>query len=200
MGATSPGDVVTVLLAEYDRLKAEQVARISLRDNLLYAVLGSAAAVCAVTFTAKTPALLLLLPAASTVLGWVYLVNDHKVSAIGRYLRDVLDPRLTALIGAASPVFGWEIANHADRRCTSRKMLWLCVDLLAFAAPGVAAVVAVLSSGPASAAVLAVAAAEAVMVGVLAWQIIAYAEPWRLRQPLRPRSAEAAGSAGSEVA
>ncbi|KUJ68389.1 hypothetical protein ACZ90_19135 [Streptomyces albus subsp. albus] len=176
-------DVITskLLIVEYEQVKEEQRARIGFRDNLLYATLASMAAI--ITFTlqdAGDTALLLLLPPASVLLGWTYLVNDEKISAIGRYIREELDPRLAMLAPAHSRVFGWETAHRSDRRRLSRKRLQLAVDLLIFCAAPVAALVVYWVTGPVNAALLAVSVAESLLTAVLGTQIALYAD---LRRP-----------------
>lgn len=167
---------VTVLLTEYDKLKSEQLARVGTRDNLLYAQLASTAAVIAAVASARIPALLLLLPVASTVLGWTYITNDYKVSAIGAYIRQNLDPRLGALMGQQGPLFGWEQANRADRRRVSRKWVHLLVDLVAFTAPALTALAVVVAAGPRTALLITASVAELAMVALLAAQIVIYAD------------------------
>jgi len=83
-------------LHEYEKCKVEQMVRISFRDNLVYATLAAYGAI--VAFAAKDNHLaLLVLPWVSIVLGWGYLVNDEKVSAIGRYIRIDLTNRISTL-------------------------------------------------------------------------------------------------------
>jgi hypothetical protein len=161
------GERVTLgdlLLAEYQALKEEQRGRIGFRDNLLYAMLAAIAASMAAVLQAKGRLeLLLLLPPVSVLLGWTYLANDEKISAAGRYVREELAPRLASLANASpahdsrahtSPanvppsgdreelrVFGWEIVHRAAARRRSRKLLQLAVDLLAFCAIPLAALV-----------------------------------------------------------
>ena len=88
-----------LLLAEYQAIKDEQKARIGFRDNLLYVTLAVVAAVIAAAGQAKQTAMLLALPPVCVVLGWTYLVNDDKISAIGKYVRGDLGPRLAELAG-----------------------------------------------------------------------------------------------------
>jgi hypothetical protein len=165
--------LVDVLLREYDALKAEQIQRISTRDNLIYATLLSMAGVAAATLQAGVPALLLLLPPACVLLGWTYLVNDQKVSAIGGYIRHRLRPRLESHTG--QPVFGWEAEHRRDRRRRGRKVGQLLVDLLTFVGPAAGAIVAYAVT-PGTRLLTAVAAAELVAVLALAYQIIRYAD------------------------
>jgi hypothetical protein len=170
----------TVLLTEYEKLKAEQQTRIGFRDNLLYATLGAAAAVIAAVASARILPLLLLLPVTTTVLGWTYLVNDHMITAIGKYLRKDLEPRLATLINHPGVLFGWERDHHDDRRRRSRKTLQLAVNLTAFTLPPLAALVIVVVAIPISALLAVGCLAEVTMVAVLAVQMVLYADlPWR---------------------
>lgn len=160
---------------EYERLKEEQKTRISVRDNLIYANLASTAAVITAAVTAKGHAnLLLLLPPATVVLGWTYLVNDEKVSAIGRYVRDRLGPALNP--GGAPGVFGWEVEHRSDPRRRSRKLFQVAVDLLTFCVPAFSAIVVYWANGPWQWPFLLVSAVEVAVVGVLAFEIVRYAD------------------------
>ncbi|TDD02000.1 hypothetical protein [Nonomuraea diastatica] len=183
------GEVTTgaVLLAEYDAIKREQAARTGLRDNLLYATLTASAAIAALTATADRTELLTLLPLACLVLGWTYLMNDHAISAIGRYVRTDLQPRLTGLLATPTPLFGWEHAHRRDRRRLSRKRLQLGADLTAFCLPPLAALTVLWTTGPHPPAVLAISLAELAAVAVLATQIIRYAD---LTHPTSPERAQ----------
>jgi hypothetical protein len=178
-----------LLLAEYTAVKDEQRARIGFRDNLLYATIAAMAAAVAGALQVDHHGaeLLLALPPVSVILGWTYLVNDEKISAIGRYLRDDLAPRLGALTAgpagggsgagaAGSRVFGWESAHRGDPRRRTRKVLQLSVDLLTFCGAPVAAAVGYWSIGPVHPPLLLVSLAETAAVGVLAWQVVVYAE------------------------
>ncbi|WP_433887994.1 hypothetical protein [Streptomyces sp. CA-111067] len=183
-----------LLLAEYTAVKDEQRARIGFRDNLLYATIAAMAAAVAGALQVDHHGaeLLLALPPVSVILGWTYLVNDEKISAIGRYLRDDLAPRLGALTAGpaggesgagadgagadGSRVFGWESAHRGDPRRRTRKVLQLSVDLLTFCGAPVAAAAGYWSIGPVHPPLLLVSLAETAAVGVLAWQIVVYAE------------------------
>jgi hypothetical protein len=162
-------------LVEYERLKDEQKTRIGFRDNLVYATLASMAAVVAATLSAKGHAnLLLLLPPVSTPLGWTFLINDEKVSAIGRYIREVLRPRLG---GGAEDVLEWEIVHRTDARRRTRKLLQLAADLGLFSVPALAAIVVYWVNGPHTATFLTVSIVEVAIVAVLTVQLILYFDP-----------------------
>jgi hypothetical protein len=171
--------VETLLLAEYERIKEEQRSRIGFRDNLLYVTLATMAAIIAATLQSKHRVqLLLLLPPASSLLGWTYLVNDEKISAIGRYVREVLAPRLATLTQAAPDVriFGWEAIHRDDSGRTLRKWLQLAADLLAFSVAPMIAIIVYWAAAPWHAYLFAASVAEAGAIIILGWQIVAYAD------------------------
>jgi hypothetical protein len=170
-----------LLLVEYERLKDEQKTRIGFRDNLIYATLGSMAGVIAATLTPKgNLGLLLLLPPVCLVLGWTYLVNDEKVSAIGRYLRLTVAPRAAELAGAegeeAVAVFGWEVAHRSDPDRLLRKYAQLVIDVGTFCVPALAALVVFWVAGPLRGDLLAVSVVETLVIIALAVQMIRYAD------------------------
>jgi hypothetical protein len=143
MGDANP--LLDIHLREYDKIKVEQTARIAFRDNLVYVTLVSYGAVIA--FAAKdNHAALLVLPWVSIILGWGYLVNDEKVSSIGRYVRLDLSMRIASLVGhaKAEELFGWEIAHRSDFRRRRRKLEQLAVDEIIFVFSGLVALVAYL--------------------------------------------------------
>jgi hypothetical protein len=173
---------VGVLLAvEYEQLKEEQAQRIGTRDNLMYATLVSIAGVVAGTYQAGAADLLLLLPPGCALLGWTYLVNDEKISAIGRYIRVDLGPRLSALVESAQPVFGWETAHRSDRRRGTRKVIQLGADLLTFCVPGMIAIIARLVLADISILTAVIVTAEFTLVLILAMQIVVNADLTRDR-------------------
>ncbi|MCT9082543.1 hypothetical protein [Streptomyces fulvoviolaceus] len=175
-----PDQDVTVgqlLLAEYQTVKDEQKTRIGFRDNLLYVTLTIVAAVIAATAQAKQSAMLLALPPVCVVLGWTYLVNDEKISAIGRHIREDLGPRLTRL-AQAERVFTWETAHRSDPRRRSRKAIQCAIDLLAFCVVPLAGLVVYWAAGQTSPGLLVLSVFEALAVSGLATQVVLYARPF----------------------
>ncbi|ABW31988.1 hypothetical protein [Acaryochloris marina] len=134
-----------IFLEEYRVLKAEQNSRIGFRDNLLYVTLGLFGGILSFALTNDNGTnALLVVPWVCIVMGWTYVVNDEKISAIGRYIRHNLEKRISNLIeGSADSesLFGWEKAHRSDSKRTSRKYLQLLVDEVAFVFSGLAAIV-----------------------------------------------------------
>ncbi|MEU7852392.1 hypothetical protein [Nonomuraea sp. NPDC049141] len=169
----------SAMLNEYDALKAEERQRIGVRGQLLYATLTAVAGISTVTATVGQLELLLLLPLAATVLGWGYVTNDHKITAIGRYVRGHLGPRLAGLVDDGSndiDLFTWEKYHREDPLRPSRKRLQLAVDLAAFCVPSLTALTLLWLLGPHTPMVLLGSAAALAAVVVLAAQIIRYAD------------------------
>ncbi|KUN27285.1 hypothetical protein AQJ23_11130 [Streptomyces antibioticus] len=167
-----------LLLVEYQSLKDEQKARIGFRDNLLYVTLAVVAAVIAAAVQAKQASMLLALPPVCVVLGWTYLVNDDKISAIGRYVREDLGPRLAGLAqpGGGFEAFAWEAGHRGDPRRRSRKAIQMVVDLTAFCVVPLASLVVFWADGDGGGLLVAVSLLEALAVGGLASQVVWYAK------------------------
>ena len=165
-------DALSVHLAEYERLKHEQTARIGVRDTLLVTTFGTAGGVA---FGAATvgPAVLLLAPLAAILLGWTYITNDRMIRNLGVYFRDVAGLRLETLVG--EPVLGWEDDSRGAGR-TLRKRAQLGVDLLAFVGLPLAALVVYWTIGPYAPGLLAASAAEVVLLAALAAAAVAYTD------------------------
>ncbi|GLY82050.1 hypothetical protein [Actinoallomurus iriomotensis] len=163
--------VIDLYTHEYDRLKDEQRARISHRDNLLYVTLAVYGASMASALAGKAPALLAV-PLAAIILGWNYLANDTKVSDIGRYIRTELGPSLTSLTGGSYPVFGWENWHQTnDPRRSTRKTLWLVIDSTAYAVIPLGALLAFWVIGSPNALLIPASIIEAIAVLIFAAQI-----------------------------
>lgn len=169
-----PIELQSVFLAEYKQLKDEQRSRISVRDNLIYATLTSIAAVLLFAFNGVDHrSALLLLPPVCLVLGWTYLINDEKVTAIGRYIRDDLAPRLAG----AEAVLGWESTHRSDARRSERKFIQAIIDILLFCGTGIAAVIVCWTIVPVlPTLLLGVGSVEIIALFFLAFQIVVYAE------------------------
>lgn len=170
-----------IVLEEYRTLKTEQSSRIGFRDNLLYVTLGLFGAISSFALSkSDNYHAFLVIPWVCLVMGWTYLVNDEKISAIGRYIRDNLEKRISKLIDGAADdqiLFGWEVAHRGDSQRVTRKYLQLFIDLLTFVFSGLTALVGFLfmSSKPTSLAI-ALAVIEMLLLIGLSFGFIAYAE------------------------
>jgi hypothetical protein len=130
-----------VHLNEYVKLKDEQIARMRFRNNLLYVTL---VAFCGVmSYAMSHPShyyTFLVLPWVCLILGWTYLINDEKISAIGRYIRLTMTEKLGTLVNEKPELlFGWEIVHRDDKWRTSRKKIQLLIDELIFCLSGLVA-------------------------------------------------------------
>ncbi|MET7357262.1 hypothetical protein ABZS76_02320 [Streptomyces sp. NPDC005562] len=178
MAATSMDDVTEskVLLAEYDRLKEEQRTRIGFRDNLLYFTLAAITAVVAISVHSGQSRLLLSAPAICLILGWAYLVNDEKISAIGYYVRDQLGPRLGELSSARGTVFGWEVYHRNVAGRTMRKRFQTAVDLFTYLVLPMVCTTAFWISPTARPLLVTTSLVQTLALAVLSWQFLRRAE------------------------
>ncbi|MDI1444514.1 hypothetical protein [Polyangium sp. 6x1] len=137
-----------VLLGEYGALKSEQSARIGFRDNLLYVTVGAVGAVTSVALGGfgggggPMYAAFLVVPWVTAILGWTYLVNDQKITAIRMYVEDELGKRVKLRARARQALFGWEGFHRRDGRRKLRKWIQLVIDLLTFVLSGMTAIAA----------------------------------------------------------
>jgi hypothetical protein len=137
--------ILEIYLKEYEKLKDEQTQRIGFRDNLIYVTLGVFGTV--LTFAVSNKAnyyALLIIPWVCLILGWTYLVNDEKITAIGRYIRLTLAEKIkenTDNVKTES-ILGWEIVHRSDNRRKRRKIEQLIVDQITFVISGLVALLA----------------------------------------------------------
>jgi hypothetical protein len=137
--------ILEIFFKEYDKLKSEQAQRIGFRDNLLYVTLGLFGTV--VSFALSNSSnyyAFLVVPWVCLILGWTYVVNDEKISAIGRYIRYKLVDKVKEHTGYTNmeTLFGWEIAHRDDKHRKRRKIQQLIVDEITFVVSGVIALAA----------------------------------------------------------
>jgi hypothetical protein len=171
--------IIEFYLKEYETLKDEQRARIGFRDNLVYVTLVAIGGVLSYALTkGANLTVLLVLPMVCFVLGWTYLVNDEKVSAIGKYIRTTLFDRVRELTGEKDiHVFGWEVVHRSDKRRLRRKLMQLLVDEITFVGVGIAALGMFLKHAPTISVFLyTIILAEALLLAVLAFEIFAHAD------------------------
>ncbi len=172
--------MLKVWLAEYDKLKAEQTQRIGFRDNLLYVTLGLFGVIIPTAIAnAANYSALLVIPWVCLILGWTYLVNDEKITAIGRYIRLTLVEKVKAKIGHAEveSLFGWEIAHRSDARRSRRKIEQLIIDEITFVLSGIIALTTFFLLVPKAALALYVlGGVEFLLLLVLGGEIVLYAD------------------------
>lgn len=172
--------ILEVYLHEYEKLKEEQAQRIGFRDNMLYVTLGVFGAILSFALSGKNNYhALLVIPWICLILGWTYLINDEKISAIGRYIRYTLVNKIQELTGNADieSIFGWEIAHRSDKRRFRRKIEQLIVDEITFVVSGIVALLAfwfLVSQPPLAVTILCVL--ELVLLIILAVEIFIYAD------------------------
>lgn len=154
---------LAVYLQEYSKLKDEQVQRIGFRDNLLYVTLGVLGAILSFALSQESSDTtgeivrdaanntnyyaLLVIPWVCLILGWAYLVNDQKISALAKYFRTDLREKINQELGivetdkTSRSTFGWETKNIEDGGRKWRKIEQLIINEIAFVISGIVALV-----------------------------------------------------------
>jgi hypothetical protein len=172
--------ILEIYFKEYDKLKSEQAQRIGFRDNLLYVTLGLFGIILpfAVSNAANYYALLVI-PWVCLILGWTYLVNDEKITAIGRYIRYTLTEKVKEQTGHTDieSIFGWETAHRSDNRRKRRKIEQLIIDEITFVLSGMVALISfwlLISNAPLAVNILGVI--EILLLLILGVEIFIYAD------------------------
>ena len=179
MTKTQEDQLIDIYLSEYEKIKQEQIQRMGFRDNLIYANLIAITGIVSIVAddVARMP-VILVLPMICITLGWTYLVNDEKISALGRYIRITFSERVRELLKSAdTEIFGWETAHRSDKRRVSRKIIQFFIDEFVFVLPGfIAITIFWLNASNTFSLLKWIAGAEVILLLILGIQIFIYAD------------------------
>ena len=171
---------IDIYLLEYDKLKEEQAQRIGFRDNMIYVTLGVFGGIISFALTNKVNYYaLLVIPFVCLILGWTYLVNDEKISAIGRYIRLTLVEKIKQETSnnEIESIFGWEIVHRSDKRRRRRKIEQLIIDEITFVFSGIFGLVAFwILVQPNHWAIILLCILEILLLIILGIEIVIYAD------------------------
>jgi len=96
-----PKDQITILLAEYQALRAEIQTRSGAQSTMMQLTITALGALAALSFTQYGDRrMLLLIPVISTILGLVWLDHAANISNIGDFIQQRLWPALGTASGA----------------------------------------------------------------------------------------------------
>jgi hypothetical protein len=116
------GVLKDILLLEYEKLKDEQRARITIRENLFYIALVIVGATFSalLTLTGVDIGYLAITPV-MLVISNSYYYNDEIVSRMNVYVRESLGPRIAAATGLKKEdLFQWEGFTRRTHRVRRR--------------------------------------------------------------------------------
>ena len=176
---TDSSSLIDIYLREYQTLKAEQTARIGFRDNLLYVTIAVFGGILSFTLANQNYYALLVVPWVCLILGWTYLVNDEKISALGRYMRYDLTERIAKLTNNQNidGIFGWETTHRTDRHRKRRKIEQVIIDQLTFVISGIISLIAFWILVPKiSVPLWLLSTTELILLVILGAEIIIYAD------------------------
>ena len=109
-------------------LKAEQLERIKLRDTFLNLNIVALGLITAIAVQGQRQAAAwLVVPWLMAIMGWAYLSNDDKITAIARHLKTTPDAQTTAL--------SWEVSQKGLLPPWVRRVAETVVFLLSFVLP-----------------------------------------------------------------
>ena len=131
------GHFCDYLLLEYSKLKDEQTKRIGFRDQMIYLTLAAIGGIYSFALqNSNFDIALLVLPFLLTILAWVYIANDNKISLIGEYLRVILLPKIQKCYETDGINESWEyfVRNIGYRK--KRKITQFVFDTLLFVLSG----------------------------------------------------------------
>ncbi len=119
----SKDGILQVYLNEYRKLKDEQIARIIMREHLVYVTLGVFGGVSSYALHEDQHYAFLVIPWVCLILGWLHSITNEKVSFLGKYIRLELSEKLEKLTSAGTPsLLGWEVAHRSDKHRMMRKI------------------------------------------------------------------------------
>jgi hypothetical protein len=126
---------------ERSALKTEQLERIKQRDNFLNLNIIAVGVVAAIAVQGQRQAAAwLVVPWVTLVLGWAYLSNDDKVTALGQHVRASLDPQTAER--------SWEVSEKGLLPPPVRRLADAVVFLLSFVIPTPVALAMYVASRP----------------------------------------------------
>ena len=170
--------LIELSILEYEKLKDEQIQRIGFRDNILYVTLVAVGGVISFALgSVKTHSAMLLVPWICIILGWTYIVNDEKISSIGKYIRQKLEKRIQREANLSETVlFGWEMEHRTDKKRFQRKILQCMIDEIAFCLSGIFSVIAYIALDVPSSYMIIVGLVEIFLLLGLGIQLVLYAD------------------------
>jgi len=100
-----------------------------------------------VSFAVSNPAnyyAFLIIPWICLVLGWTYVINDEKISALGQYIRIELAEKVKEKTGVLEieSIFSWESYRRGSRGRRIRKIEQFIINQITFVIPGIVALLA----------------------------------------------------------
>ena len=130
-------------LLEFEKLKDEQIGRLTYRDTLFYftmTIIGGALAIACSDKDKQAAEILLVLPFAVFIAGVAHITCDRRIEDIGIYIRDELAFSVARKSNCdPTTVFAWEQFFRRARFHHSRKWLQFVANEMLYAISGVAA-------------------------------------------------------------
>jgi len=126
-------------LLEFEKLKDEQIGRLTYRDTLFYFTLVIIGGGLATVYSkAEAAVILLALPFAIFIAGVSHITCDRRIEDIGIYIRDYLTKTVAEKSGTPpEKVFAWEYYFPSTSWHSVRKLLQFVANFLLYAGAGI---------------------------------------------------------------
>lgn len=178
-------EVTDIYLAEFTKLKDEQISRSAHRDRLFHLtlVLFGGGITIALTKDAHMLGLLLLLPVVAFIAGTSHIACDRRISSIGSYIKSTLTKRIAEREQiSVHEVFEWESFIDSDKLRKGRKRTQFMSNIFLYVFSGLGATFwycyDIYRHRPDHSLDLAeyfVVGADILLMGVMAWQLTRHA-------------------------
>lgn len=130
-------------LLEFEKLKDEQIGRLTYRDTLFYftmTIIGGALAIACSERDKQAAEILLIVPYTVFIAGVAHITCDRRIEDIGIYIRDELAAVVARKSNAdPSTIFAWEQFFRRAQFHTWRKFLQFIANEMLYAVSGGAA-------------------------------------------------------------
>ncbi len=138
---------LNVIIAEFDKLKEEQVSRIQYRENLYYLTMLVAGGLIAASYgDVRIERSTIVLPIVLFIILTVYNNNDDKITAIGEYIENCLAKNTGQLLGEDMKYFGWEGYHREKSGRALRKFRHFISKIILFVGAPISAAALFVSS------------------------------------------------------
>jgi len=184
LGQCVGGNVADIYLAEFEKLKDEQISRSAHRDRLFHLtlVLFGGGITIALTKDPHTLGLLLLLPVVAFIAGTSHIACDRRISSIGSYIKNTLTKRIAEKEHIpCHEVLEWETFIDSDKLRKGRKLTQFLSNVFLYVLSGIGVTVwycitvAIHEQGWSEYADFALAAFDILLMLLMGWQLIRHA-------------------------
>jgi len=138
------GDAVSVLLAQFEALRAEIASRSQAQASMMQLTITALGAIAALAFSEHGEKLMLLVvPIVSAILGLIWIDHAANITNLGNFIRTEIMPALKAAAGMANlPDYEVAVVRYEQKRSAVMRLFGLPPFLVFLLTPAVTMVLA----------------------------------------------------------